>query len=162
MEHGLAPGWAEMLQASDLAGVIRQSFFLYPLANTGHVLGIALIVGAVVALDLRLLGFGRGIEPASTSRFLTRIVAFGLLVAVPSGTMMFLADASALAGNWVFQMKIVLAGSALVNAILFRAIWGRRLAAWDAAPPSIGRVQILVSLLLWLGAASSGRLIAYF
>lgn len=162
MEHGLGPAWAEMLEASALSAAIRQSFVLYPLANVSHVLGVALIVGAIATLDLRLLGFGRGLELQPTARFLTRIAAVGLLIAVPSGMTMFLADASALATSWVFQTKLVLVGLGLTNALLFRATWGRRLAAWDAAPPKIGWAQAFLSLVLWISVVAGGRLIAYF
>ena len=44
------------LQASELSQTLRSSIWLYPLVNTGHVVGIALLFGAIVPLDLRLLG----------------------------------------------------------------------------------------------------------
>ena len=54
-----APAWAAALEASRLGVMMRGSFVLYPLANLGHVLGLILFVGALVVLDLRLLGAWR-------------------------------------------------------------------------------------------------------
>ena len=47
---------AAALQATALSQTLRTSIWLYPLVNTGHVVGIALLFGAIVPVDLRLLG----------------------------------------------------------------------------------------------------------
>jgi len=161
MEHGPGPGWVGLLEASALADFMRQSFVAYPLANTAHVLGLALLVGAIVALDLRLLGLGRALPVVPTSRFLTAIALAGLAVAVPTGLLMLAADATAVAGNPSFQLKLVLLGLALGNALLWRRLWAGRLAGWDAGPPMLGRVQAAGSILLWVLVVASGRMIAY-
>jgi Family of unknown function (DUF6644) len=161
MEHGPGPGWAEAIEASTLAVRMRQSFVLYHFANTAHVLGIALLVGSIVALDLRLLGFGRTLPLEAASRFLTRLTITGLLIAVPTGLMMFSADATALLSNIPFRTKAVLIALALANAIAWRSLWSERLSDWDVAPPRVGRLQAAASILLWCAVVTAGRLIAY-
>ena len=82
----------------------------------------------------------------------------GVLILLASGSVMFAADAVALAKSDTFQIKLVLIGIALLNAIAFRILY-RRL---DAAPPAApARLMALVSLALWLSVATYGRLIAY-
>ena len=55
---------ATALQASGLSALLRSSIWLYPLVNTGHVVGIALLFGAIVPLDLRLIGAFRAVPLA--------------------------------------------------------------------------------------------------
>jgi hypothetical protein len=66
-----------------------------------------------------------------------------------------------LSSNAAFRLKLLLITAALANAVLFRQLWSRSLAVWDSAPPLAGRLQATASLLLWLGVAAAGRLIAY-
>lgn len=162
MEHGVGPQWAFALQQSWLGAMVRDSLWIYPAANLIHLLGLVLLVGTIVALDLRLLGLGRHtVAVPAASRFLTPFAVVGLLIALPSGTLLFVADAASLASSRVMQLKIALVVLALANAALFRLAWSGRLAQWDAAPPRLGRLQAAASVALWLGVGSCGRMIAY-
>lgn len=161
--HPDAPAWAAALEASAVSFFIRDSSWLYPLANLGHIYGLALIVGSIVALDLRLLGAGRRVVSAEgLSRFLTPVTVAGLVLSLVSGLILFTADASALAVNAVFQIKMALLVLGLANAWAFRRLWTHALPSWDVAAPPLGKLQALVSALLWLAVATAGRLIAYF
>jgi hypothetical protein len=156
------PLWAVALQNSSLGVAIRHSTWIYPFGNVIHVLGVALLVGAIVALDFRFLGFARksvGLEAAS--RLLTPFAIAGILLLVPGGLILFIADAGPLAANTLLQLKLALVALGIVNAILFRAWWGGKLAGWDANPPAWGRGQALASVAIWLAVPTLGRLIAY-
>jgi len=122
---------------------------------------VLLLVGPIVALDLRLLGLARQLDAAGLDRYLTRFAYVALPVIAVTGFAMFSADATALAGNAAFRIKLILVSLGLANAIAFRLLWRRRLEMWDAAPPPLGRVQAGGSILLWLSAVAGGRLIAY-
>lgn len=162
MEHAAAaPAWALALQESGLGLFIRNSLWIYPLANITHVLGVILLVGPIVALDLRLLGVGRFVPAAAASRFLTPFSIVGLLLVIPSGITLFTADAASLAVNTVLRIKLVLVVFGIANAILFRALWQARLDAWDRDPPGLGRAQAALSIAIWLSVPVLGRLIAY-
>src|SRR5262245_33072252 len=104
MEHGhpLAPAWAAALETSSWALGLRDSTWIYPLANLIHLLGLALLVGPIAVLDLRLLGIGRAIDLPALSRLLTPIAIAGLLLSMASGSVLFIADAGALVVNPVF------------------------------------------------------------
>ncbi len=162
MEHGDAPAWAAALESSALGALMRESFMFYPLANVLHIIGVTLLIGGIGVFDLRLLGAGRGIAIPAASRLLTPIAVAGLLLMLASGTALFSADARAVIENPVFRIKLALILFGVSNALLFRLLWQRRLAAWDSDPPALGRAQSALSLAGWFGVAICGRLIAYF
>jgi hypothetical protein len=164
MQHAANwPLWAVAIQDSALGLVIRQSTWLYPAGNVLHVLGVALLVGSILALDFRLLGFGRKLMPAeAASRYLTPFAVAGVVLLVPGGLTLFIADAGPLAANEIFKMKLLLVTFGFGNAVLFRALWGSKLKDWDRARPAFGRVQAMVSVAVWLSVPALGRLIAYF
>lgn len=153
--------WLASLESSVLAQWMRGAGSAYATVNLAHLLGLTLLLGAMLLLDLRLLGFGRRLPLPEVSRLLTRMALTGLALQVCSGFALFAADAVPLSANSAFQLKLALIAAALVNALLFRVLWSEALAGWDRSPPLAGRVQAAVSLLLWLGVAAAGRLIAY-
>ncbi|MFK8250814.1 DUF6644 family protein [Ancylobacter terrae] len=164
MEHGgaAAAGWALALQQSALGAFVRDSLWIYPAANLVHLLGLTLLIGPIIVLDLRLLGVGRGIvSAAAASRLLTPFALAGIVLLLPSGVLLFAADAASLASSPLFQIKLALVGLALFNALAFRRAWNGRLADWDRDPPLAGRWQAGCSIGLWLAAGFCGRMIAY-
>lgn len=159
--EALLSGFAEWIQASPFGVWAAQSSLAYPVANLVHLLGLVMLVGGIGVVDLRLVGAFRSLPPAALSRALTPVAIAGLLLMIPSGSIMFAADAKSMAASATFQRKLFLIAGALANAILFRAIWGKRIADWDTSPPLGGRSMAGASLLLWLAVAVHGRLIAY-
>lgn len=156
------PAWAVALQESPLGNAIRHSIWLYPFGNVVHVLGVALLVGSILALDFRMLGFARAhVSVENASRLLTPIAVTGLLLLVPGGLILFIADAGPLAANTLLQWKLALVATGLLNAISFRRWWGGRLKSWDVDAPRVARLQILASIAIWLTVPALGRLIAY-
>ncbi|HYH20786.1 MAG TPA: DUF6644 family protein [Azospirillum sp.] len=162
MEHGLAPDWAVALEASGLGEAMRHSTWLYPAANLLHLLGLVLLAGSMVVLDLRLLGVAAAVPLAALSRFLTPVAAGGLALLLGSGFALFAADAGPLAGNTLLRIKWALIALGIANALLFRWMWTERLAGWDDRAPLAGRVQAALSLAIWFAVAAAGRLIAYY
>ncbi len=162
MEGHAGPGWAAALEASGLGVLMRESAVLYPLANIAHILGLVLFAGSILLLDLRLLGSARSLPALAVARALTPLMLFGLAVQIASGVLLFSADARPLWNNPVMQVKAALIVLGLANALVFRALWNRRLADWDASAPAIARAQAGLSLLTWLGVAICGRFAGYF
>ena len=144
---------AAVEQAGPIAA-LRESVLVYPLVNAAHIVGIALLFGAIVALDLRLIGWRResgtveGLE-----RLLVPVAVGGLAIAIPAGLLLFATDARAYAAAPLFQAKMVLIALATANALWFRG------KARRGARPALAAVA---SILLWLGAIVLGRLIGYF
>ena len=157
MEH--APAWALWLERSDLAVLLRASAWLYPTANVLHLLAVALLVGTIVALDLRVLGLGRRLPLAALDVYLTRFARVAIPVILVTGFCLFAADASHLVGSAALWTKLGLLALGLANALLFRRLWQGRLG--EAAAPPGAKAQAALSLLIWPSAAVAGRLIAY-
>jgi hypothetical protein len=156
------PQWAVALQNSGLGIAIRHSAWVYPFGNVIHVLGMALLVGSILALDFRFLGFGRShVSVEAASRLLTPLAIAGILLLVPGGLILFIADAGPLAANSLLQIKLALVVLGLANAVLFRMKWEGKTASWDADPPGLGRAQVIASVAIWLAVPTIGRLIAY-
>jgi hypothetical protein len=159
-----APQFLIALEQSGLAAAIRQSTWIYPAANVGHILALTLFAGAVAAMDARLLGAFAAAPPASIVRPASRAAMAGLLLMALTGSVLFTAEASHVGTNRVFQIKAALIALGVLNALLV----GRPLnAALDATPafqplPARVRLAALASAAIWISVAACGRLIAYF
>ena len=77
------------LAASAVAQHLRSARWEYAAANTAHVLGIALLVGAILPLDLRLLGVWRSVPHQDLARVLVPVAAAGLALAATAGILLF-------------------------------------------------------------------------
>ena len=152
---------AAALEASSLGVAIRDSTFLYPVVNIVHLIGLVMVLGGIGLLDLRMLGLARRLPLAGTYGLLTGTAVAGVCVQMASGFLLFTSDATALIGNDAFLLKMILFATALLNAAMFRFLWRKRIATWDAAPPFAGRMQSALSLLIWSTIGVLGRLIAY-
>ena len=151
-------GW---LDAQGLSAWARGGRWIYPAANVLHVIGLAMFLGAIGAVDLRLAGLWRRLPIAVLNQAFMPVAFAGLALLAGSGIVLFAADGRALAGSWVFQIKLGVIALALANAIWFRARWQSRIGAGQRVMPGRARLVALLSLLLWLGVAALGRMIAY-
>jgi hypothetical protein len=143
------------LEATRIAEALRASRVAYPLVNAGHVLGIALLVGAIVPLDLRLLGAWRSVPLAPLARVLRPVAAAGLALAMVTGSLLFAVSAREYWASGIFPAKMALVALGTLNAV---AIAGPRLAA---ASPARRRIAALGSLGAWTAALFAGRWIGY-
>ena len=153
----------ESLEHSSLAGAMKHSLWLYPIVEIVHIAGFALLVGTVAAFDLRLLGFARSSSVRALDRSLLPWAWVALLLIVPSGLAMFSAHAVDFAGNPAFRVKLLLLLAAGLNALLFHAGIFRSVSAWDqhVPTPRAAKLSAALSLGIWAGVISCGRLIAY-
>lgn len=152
------------LENSSLADNIRENDLLFPLIESVHVLAICLVVGSILVVDLRLLGL------ASTGRPVSRITGAILpltwcafVVAVASGGLMFISNASKYLSNGYFAAKMVLIGVAGLNMLVFHFVGARDLPKWenDRRPPLPARLAGGLSILLWVAVVACGRWIGF-
>ena len=152
---------AELIQQSELAELLRNSLWLYPLINTGHIIGITLLVGSIIALDLRILGCWPSINLKAVATVSQSLVLAGLVLAATFGLLLFISRPIDYIHSEVFIAKLTLILIALTNALSLSlsASWKKALSAnsWGVQP----KVQAFVSLLLWLTIVFLGRLIGY-
>jgi hypothetical protein len=150
---------ATALQATELSHALRTSIWLYPLINTGHVVGIALLFGAIAPLDLRLIGLWRRVPLDHLTRILIPVAVAGLVLAAATGALLFATRPLDYVVEPLFGIKLALIAAAVVNALLLRLSPHWRGA--PAAPQAAWRAAGIVSIVLWLGAITIGRLIGY-
>lgn len=156
--------WCAVLEATALARGLRDSVWAYPLINAGHVAAVALLVGGIVPLDLRLLGLWQSVPLAPLWQVLTRSAAAGLLLAISFGFLLFMTQASEYIGSRFFIFKMVVIVAATANALLLRlAVFDELLqtGANGRKLPIGVRFAGGISLIGWLTALILGRLIGY-
>jgi hypothetical protein len=145
------------LEQSGLGAAARGSAWLYPLANLAHVLGAALLVGAIATFDLQLLRGGPHLR--TTYRAAMPIAAVGLVLQIVSGVVLLSADATAVARTGAFQFKMAMFALGLVNVAVFYWRYGGALKA--GAPLDRGAGFAAVSLASWVLVLLAGRATAY-
>ena len=154
----------QWLEATAVATAIRENEVLFPWIESVHVLAIALVVGSIAVVDLRLLGL------ASLDRavnLLTREVlpytwgAFA--IAAITGALLFSSNAKTYAHNFFFQGKMILLILAGINMSVFHLFAGRDIERWGEAarPPFPAKIAGAVSLMLWLAVIGFGRWIGF-
>jgi hypothetical protein len=158
---GAGADWAEWLAATPPALAMRANAWLYPAVEIAHIAGFALLVGAVAMFDLRVLGLGRELPVRALARHLLPWAMGSMLLVLPTGLLLFAAEAPDLAVNRVFILKLVLIGVAGLNALAFHGGPYRAADRWQERAPPLARVHAALSLLLWLAVIACGRLLAY-
>ena len=152
------------LEESGLANRIRDSLWLFPLIESTHVFGLALVFGTIAIIDLRLLGM------ASTQRSFQRMAsdilkwtwaAFALTAL--TGSLMFITNARVYYHNFFFRTKMLLLLLAGINILVFELTAGRTVRRWDKAPsaPPAGKAVAALSLAIWIGIIFMGRLVGF-
>jgi hypothetical protein len=148
--------WLRWLESSAFSVWVNESpsLLAFPGILAAHTIGLGLLAGLNVALDLRLLGLARGIPPQAFTRFLP-VMWFGLWVNVLTGIALLIAYPTKALTNPVFYLKLTLIAVALT---MLRTMLRRM----GAGPAPVGvKVLAVVSLVTWAGAITAGRLLAY-
>lgn len=154
------------LEGSTLGHLMRDTgVWTYAAVNLAHILGIALLFGAIFVLDLRLLGFWRRLPLADLSRPTVAIAGSGFALAAVTGSGLLATKATEYLGNPFLPIKLVAIALGLLNVAVIH-----RLPAWKArANPDLKpkqRRQLAIaggtSLVCWLTAISAGRMIGYW
>src|SRR5262245_51799312 len=100
------------------AVLLQRSGTIYLLVNAVHIAGVGLLIGAILPLDLRLLGFFRHVPIAVIGPFLSRAAATGVSLAIVTGLWLFTVKPGEYLGNAAFLCKMALLVLALANVVL--------------------------------------------
>ena len=144
-------------QYSALITAMRASPWIFPVIASIHLMGLALIGGAVLMVDLRLLGLGlRGQPVAQIARDGERWLLLSLLVLVPTGTLQFMCFA---ATKYYYLKSFWIKMAALPLALLFTFAVRHRVAMADETrlSPAWRKLVAVISLSLWFTVAVAGR-----
>ena len=146
------------LQTSDLAVWINLSRWVYAGIATAHVLAIAVLIGSILILDLRLVGFARRLDVAQLARLVVPVAGTALGCAVISGGLLFIGRAAQYAAFDLFQLKIAIIAFALAMTLTVHKRYGLCL----EKAPARQCVRIgTASICLWCAVAVAGRMIAF-
>jgi hypothetical protein len=156
-------GLLHWLENSGMALFIRQSAWFYPIVEIVHIIGFAVLVGSAFLFDLRLLGFARKLPVTECIRHMIFWARMSLFFVLPSGIILFMVEAVSMAANPAFLIKLMLIALAGMNAAFFHLITVKSVDHWNVTeyPPISAKVAGILSILLWIGVISGGRMIAY-
>ena len=149
------------LQESDFGVWVSSAptLLAYPTILMLHTVGLAMVVGPAWVLDLRLLGYGARL-PVEMLRGAFRVMWIGFFINAATGIALFVSEADDKGLKWIFWLKLAsIAAALIVTSRLRRIVFGGGVAS-DVAPPRAKSLAI-ASLVLWLGAITAGRLMAY-
>ena len=140
----------------------HQVGWLWPLCETLHFTGLALLIGVVGMFDLRLLGFMKRV-PISVVRDFMPWALVGFTLNLLTGTIFVISQPATYFGNYTWWLKVALLLIAGVNAIIFETTYGRRAAAIPAGEDTPFTLKVIagVSLVSWLGVLWAGRMLPF-
>lgn len=137
-----------------LAGLAAHAW-AYPALEAAHIVGIALLLGSLAVLELRVWGLGAALPARDFARLALSVTLAGFALAAASGLAMFATQPAELLANPAFRAKLALLALAGLNAAAFH------LRAGTARLDRAARWQGLLSIGLWIGVIICGRSIAY-
>lgn len=156
--------FCQWLENTTLSSAIRESVWVFPIIETTHVLMLALSVGIIATIDLRLAGIVmRGESATELSGQLLPWALGGFLTMFVTGVFLFISMPMKCYNSIFFTIKMALLVLSGLNALIFHLTIYRSMAEWDKAivPPLRARLAGLLSLVLWMGVIAAGRTMAY-
>ena len=154
-------GWFDAydrLEQTAIGNAIRESLWLFPAVEAVHLLGLSVLGGSVLVVDLRLLGLGltrlsaKAVHDNAAPWFLG-----SLLLMFVTGIPLFLSEAVKCCFNHSFEVKI----AALLLGLAFTFGVRNRLLGRDALPPLLAKAMGLLSIAIWFTVAGAGRWIGF-
>jgi hypothetical protein len=147
--------WAD---TSWLSLEIRASTWQFAILEMIHLIGLTMLLGSLMVLDLRLFGFGmRRQRTADLSRDLHGWLISGLWVILITGVLLFFGEPMKLFASPSFHVKMLL----LFLAIIFQFTLFKRISYGNDTSPALSKFAGILSLVLWFGVGLAGRGIGF-
>jgi len=154
-------GFFEWLDDTPLSHFVAETLWAYPTLETMHTIGMALLIGSLGLIDLRVLGFKPELPILETQRLLP-LAWLGFTLNAFSGTLLFVSDAVMFSSSYTFRLKIALIILGGVNAALLgRSVFQTPTTGVPYEPTTGAKWIAGTSLVFWFGAIICGRLVAY-
>ncbi|MRG57345.1 DUF2214 domain-containing protein [Phyllobacterium sp. SYP-B3895] len=153
--------FVELLQGLSewpVAVLLRRYQIAYLIANAVHIISVGLLIGAIVTLDLRVLGLFKQYPVNMLAPPLIRVAATGVALAMLTGLILFSVRPVAYINNPAFLAKLALIALGLGNALLLSR---SRTWRFEKQVPGGARVAALISLTVWICAVIAGRWIGF-
>jgi hypothetical protein len=155
--------FCKYLETSALGRSVRMSNWLFPTVESAHIMGLILVIGSIMWLDFRLLGFSRNKSVTKVSKDVMPFAWVGALVSMSTGIILWTSEAAHLYINSAFRLKMLMILLIGVNAGFFELVTRRNVKEWDidCGTPFAAKLAGLLSICLWMGVVVAGRWIAY-
>jgi hypothetical protein len=154
------------LEGSAIGHAMRESgVWTYGVVNLFHILGVASLFGAVLILDLRLLGLWRNVNLAAISQPTVRVATTGFTIAAVTGVGLLATKATEYIGNPFLYIKFPAIGLGILNVAALSSLsaWKQhRIRELSSREQSKLAVFGGISLFCWLTAITAGRMIGYW
>jgi len=154
---------ADWMESTWLSQFVINRSWTWPTLESLHFLGLCVLMGAVLIMDLRLIGFRREIPLRAVHRLMPAAIA-GFAVNLLTGVIFVFAEPRLYLENPAFQIKMSLIVLAGLNFLLYHYKVDPLLARLgpDSATPPLAKGVGAASLLFWFGVLAYGRLLPYF
>jgi len=154
--------FVDWLRATPLSQAIVYRIWVWPLCETLHFVGLAMIVGVAGFFDLRLMGFFKQI-PVDDARELMPLAVIGFLLNLITGATFFIGHPEQYAHNPAWWWKLGFLTLAGINALMFQVVVGRHTVGLHAGAdtPMTAKTIGVVSLIAWFGVMYFGRMLPF-
>jgi hypothetical protein len=150
----------EWLEASSLAVFIHNTAWAFTTIELVHVFAIALVIGTIAIVDLRLLGLASTKRPfTELARQVLPLTWVAFAVAVVAGSLLFISQATAYFASTTFRIKMLLIVAAGINMLIFELITVRGVKEWDLKPSPVREARLAggISIACWVMVFVFGR-----
>ena len=153
----------DWIRSTAISQWVTSGPWIWPVLETLHFTGLCVLIGGLIVMDLRLIGYKRGLPLATVHRIMP-LVFIGFGINLCTGFLFVMGDPHRYAVNYAFKMKMVLLFLAGLNALWFRIAMSPKMREWTEETPSppTARFMGTASLALWFGVGIHGRLITFF
>ena len=153
----------DWMRATAISQWVTGGPWIWPILETLHFTGLGVLIGGLIVMDLRLIGYKRGL-PLRTVHKIMPLVFIGFGINACTGFLFVMGNPHRYAVNYAFQAKVVLLLLAGLNALWFRLKVSPQMKDWTETTrsPVLAKVMGTASLILWFGIGIHGRLITFF
>ena len=158
----MSPAFLAYLKSTAISHTMTMSPWAWPLCETLHFIGLALLIGAAGLIDLRLMGLMRGV-PVSAVMQMRKWAALGVAINVVTGTLFFIGAPDQYIHNPAWKAKLLFLAVAIINVAIFETTQGKRMLALpvDTATPRSFKVAGAVSMASWFLVLYFGRMLPF-
>lgn len=154
----------ESIEYSSLGISIAESLWAFPMIETLHVIALVTVLGTLLVMDLRMLGWASTAVPIrKVSEDTLKWTWMAFVLAAITGTLLWISKTSSYMINPYFLTKMGLMALAGLNMLFFHFVTYKTVDQWDTAtsPPTAVKLSAALSLVLWIVIVFCGRAIGF-
>jgi len=153
--------WLEWLENTGVARMVQESSWGYPIILSAHAVGMAIVAGIVLVINLRVMGLASE-APLAAFRTMYRFALIGLAINAVSGTLLFVGNPDAFYESNPFRIKVILLVVGITLMVkTARYFFGSAGSVGNSLFATHARMMAALSVVVWIGVIVAGRLIAY-